>query len=374
MRNLSLNQHRVDRLKPRTSTYDIRDTDLKGFGIRVLPSSKKSYFLQTQHERRRRWTKIGDADAMPETEARSQARSLLVGVRKGRESVPTHPAEIAFEAVAEEVFAYYRRHWKPRTLAVNLNYYENNILPWFKGRPIADIARGEVLGWFESLHAKPASANRSLPVLSVILRQAEEYGYRPEDSNPCKDIKRYRRRARERFLSPDEIRRVVEVLNRHDGTRPLQAAVIRLLLLTGCRKGELLSLKWRDYREGKLFLRDSKNGPRTVWLSSVAREVLDQLPRKGAWVFPSYWGNLDHLSDITGFWRDVRTEAGLRDVRPHDLRHTYASIALMHGETVLTIGRLLGHDHPGTTLKYTNFADAAAREAVDTVSSVLGRL
>ena len=374
MRNLSLNQSRVDRLKPRNSTYDIRDTDLKGFGIRTLPSGKKSYFLQTQHERRRRWTKIGDANAMPEAKARSQARSLLAGIRKGRESVPDQPADIAFEAVADEVFSYYRRHWKPRTLAVNLNYYENNILPWFKGRPVADITRQEVLEWFESLHAKPASANRSLPVLSVILRQAEVYGYRPEDSNPCKDIKRYRRRARERFLSPDEIRRVVEVLNRYDGTRPLQAAVIRLLLLTGCRKGELLTLKWRDYREGKLFLRDSKNGPRTVWLSSAAREVLDRLPRKSAWVFPSRWGNLDHLSDITGFWRDVRTQAGLRDVRPHDLRHTYASIALMHGETVLTIGRLLGHDHPGTTLKYTNFADAAAREAVDAVSPVLGRV
>ena len=239
MRNLSLNQHRVDRLKPQNSTYDIRDTDLKGFGIRVLPSGKKSYFLQTQHERRRRWTKIGDADAMPETEARSQARSLLASIRKGRESIPDLPPDIAFEAVADEVFSYYRRHWKPRTLAVNLNYYENNILPWFKGRPVAGITRPEVLEWFESLHAKPASANRSLPVLSVILRQAEVYGYRPEDSNPCKDIKRYRRRARERFLSPDEIRRVVEVLNRYDDTRPLQAAVIRLLLLTGCRKGEL---------------------------------------------------------------------------------------------------------------------------------------
>ena len=373
MRNLPLNQSRVDRLKPRNSAYDIRDTDLKGFGIRTLPSGKKSYFLQAQHEGQRRWTKIGDADAMSEAEARLQARSLLAGIRKGRESIPDLPADIAFEAVADEVFSYYRRHWKPRTLAVNLNYYQNNILPWFKGRPVAGITRPEVLEWFESLHAKPASANRSLPVLSVILRQAEVYGYRPEDSNPCKDIKRYRRRARERFLSPDEILRVVEVLNRYDGTRPLQAAVIRLLLLTGCRKSELLTLKWRDYREGKLFLRDSKNGPRTVWLSSAAREVLDRLPRKSAWVFPSHWRNLDHLSGITDFWQDVRTEAGLRDVRPHDLRHTYASIALMHGETVLTIGRLLGHDHPGTTLKYTNFADAAAREAVDTVSSVLRR-
>ena len=373
MRNLPLNQHRVDHLKPRNSTYDIRDIDLKGFGIRILPSGKKSYFLQTQHEGQRRWTKIGDADALAEAEARSQARTLLAGLRKGRESVPAQPAEIAFEAVADEVFSYYRRHWKPRTLAVNVNYYENHILPRFKGRPIASITRREVLEWFESLHAKPASANRSLPVLSVILRQAEVYGYRPEDSNPCKGIKRYRRRARERFLSPEEIRRVVEVLNRYDEARPFQAAVIRLLLLTGCRKGELLTLKWRDYREGKLFLRDSKSGPRTVWLSSAAREVLDRLPRKSAWVFPSHWRNLDHLSGITDFWQDVRTEAGLRDVRPHDLRHSYASIALMHGETVLTIGRLLGHDHPGTTLKYTNFADAAAREAVDAVSSVLRR-
>ena len=293
---------------------------------------------------------------------------------KGGESVPAQPPDIAFEAVADEVFSYYRRHWKPRTLAVNVNYYENHILPWFKGRPIAGITRREVLEWFESLHAKPASANRSLPVLSVILRQAEVYGYRPEDSNPCKDIKRYRRRARERFLSPDEIRRVVEVLNRYDETRPAQADFIRLLLLTGCRKGELLTLKWRDYREGKLFLRDSKNGPRTVWLSSAAREVLKRLPRKNAWVFPSPYRAAEHLAEITEFWQDVRTEAGVPDVRPHDLRHTYASIALMHGETVLTIGRLLGHDHPGTTLKYTNFADAAAREAVDTVSSVLRRI
>ena len=305
--------------------WTLQDRNPISWWIRILPSGKKSYFLQTQHEGQRRWTKISDADAMPEAKARSQARSLLAAIKKGRESVPTQPAEIAFEAVADEVFSYYRRHWKPRTLAVNLNYYENHILPWFKGRPVAGITRREVLEWFESLHAKPASANRSLPVLSVILRQAEVYGYRPEDSNPCKDIKRYRRRARERFLSPDEIRRVVEVLNRYDEMRPVQSAVIRLLLLTGCRKGELLTLKWQDYREGKLFLRDSKNGPRTVWLSAAAREVLERLLRKNAWVFPSPYRAAEHLAEITEFWQDVRTEAGVPDVRPHDLRHTCAS-------------------------------------------------
>ena len=173
MRNLSLNQSRVDRLKPRNSTYDIRDTDLKGFGIRILPSGKKSYFLQTQYE----GLAPLDEDRRCRRHARSRgpvASAIIVGEHQERAGeCPDLPAEIAFEAVADEVFAYYRRHWKPRTLAVNLNYYENNILPWFKGRPIAGITRREVLEWFESLHAKPASANRSLPVLSVILRQAE---------------------------------------------------------------------------------------------------------------------------------------------------------------------------------------------------------
>ena len=97
MRNLSLKQSRVDRLKPQNSTYDIRDTDLKGFGIRILPSGKKSYFLQTQYEGRRRWTKISDADAMSEAEARLQARSVLAGIRKGQKCAPDLPAEMAFE-------------------------------------------------------------------------------------------------------------------------------------------------------------------------------------------------------------------------------------------------------------------------------------
>ena len=249
----------------------------------------------------RRWTKIGDADAMPETEARSQARSLLVSIRKGQENAAPLPSDIAFEAVAEEVFSYYRRHWKPRTLAVNLNYYQNNILPWFKGHTIAGITR--LRCWNGS-----SRFTRNRPRRTDLCRCFRSSCGRPRSTDTARRTATLAKissvtaaAARERFLSPDEIRRVVEVLSRYDKTRTDQAAVVRLLLLTGCRKSELLTLKWRDYREGKLFLRDSKNGPRTVWLSSAAREVLDRLPRNSAWVFPSRWGNLDHLSDITGF-------------------------------------------------------------------------
>ena len=131
-------------------------------------------------------------------------------------------------------------------------------------------------------------------------------------------------------------------------------------------------MKWRYRREGKLFLPDSKTGPRTVWLSSAARAVLDRVPRTASWMFPSPRTNgpLSH-NGLDETWRRIRDEADLRDVRLHDLRHSYASTALQHGETVLTIGRLLGHGHPATTLKYTHSADATVREAVEAVGAVL---
>ena len=132
-------------------------------------------------------------------------------------------------------------------------------------------------------------------------------------------------------------------LSAHADRWPHQAAVIRLLLLTGCRKGEILTLRWSDYREGHLFLRDSKTGPRTVWLSEPVRKVLDAMERTSHWVFPASKGNRPRGNDwLNDFWFRVRAEVGLRDVRLHDLRHTYASLALRQGETVLAIGRLTG--------------------------------
>ena len=198
-------------------------------------------------------------------------------------------------------------------------------------------------------------------------------GLRPEGSNPCRDIRRNRRKGRERFLSDDEIRRLSARMTAHTGRCPQQVAVIRLLLLTGCRKSEILTLRRSDYREGRLFLRDSKVGPRTVWLSGPARTILDSLDGTGAWMFPSP-GKRGPRSEnwLNRFWRTVRDEADLRDARLHDLRHTHASLALRCGETVLAIGRLLGHRRAETTLRYTHTADAMAMDAAETVGTVLG--
>ena len=281
MATLRLNERRVEALKPRKSTYDIRDRDLKGFGIRVMPSGAKRYFVHTQHQGQRFWKIVGDAGAVGTDQARGRAKALVASIRKGSDHETALTSDILFETVADEVFSRYARNWKPSTLNVNLGYYRKQILPWFEGRPIVDITRHDVQCWFASLRDTPVAADRSAPVLSVIMRQAEVYGYRPEGSNPCVGIKRYRRKGRERFLSADDVRRLGEVLDRNEVDNPKVVAIVRLLLLTGCRKSEIVTLKWSFYREGKLFLPDSKVGPRTVWLSSAARAILDSLAPQG---------------------------------------------------------------------------------------------
>ena len=371
MPNVRLNESRLEALRPRKAPYDIRDSELKGFGVRVLPTGGKRFFIHSQHEGRRIWKTVGDVGSIGLDEARRQATELLAAVR--RDEPPALPEERLFEVVAEEVFDRYGRHWKPGTVKVNRNYLRSTILPRFRGRNIADITKQDVQGWFASLRATPVAADRSAPILSVIMRQAELYGYRPEGSNPCTGIRRYRRKGRERFLSGQELHRLAQVLDSHEARHPRNTAFVRLLLLTGCRKSEIGTLQWSDYREGRLFLRDGKTGPRTVWLSSPARAVLDGFPRRGKWVFPSpqRQGPVS-MTIFETFWRRVREEAGIGDVRLHDCRHSYASIAIMQGESVTTTARLLGHNDAQTTLKYAHLSDRSVREAADALAGILG--
>jgi integrase len=368
----NLTDARVTALKPRKATYDVRDGKLKGFGVRVLASGSKRFFVHSQHRGERVWKILGDAGTMTVKEARSRAIATLAAIRRGKLALP-RPDEILFEAVAETVFERYARLWKPGTLRANRTYLRNQLMPYFSGRPVADIDRRDVRAWFASMHATPVAADRSMPILSVIMKEAEATGLRPEGSNPCRGIRRYRRKGRERFLSDEEIRRLSRGLSACCERYPRQVAIVRLLLLTGCRNGEILTLLWSDYREGRLFLRDSKTGPRTVWLSDPARRILDSLERTSRWVFPASSGDRPQSGAwLYRFWRRLRAEAGLGDVRLHDLRHTHASIALRQGETILAIGKLLGHADPETTLKYTHFSDDDALEAAETVGAILG--
>ena len=278
-----------------------------------------------------------------------------------------------FEGVT--VFQRYGRVWKAGTLDVNRCYLRNQLLPHFTGRPIADIDRQEVRNWFARLRATPVAADRSMPVLSVIMREAERMGMRPEGSNPCRGIRRYRRKGRARFLSDDEIRRLSAGLTAHEDRWPRRVAVIRLLLLTGCRKSEILTLRWSDYRDGHLFLRDSKTGPRRVPLSAAARRIVERQPRDGSpFVLPSPVNPDRPRSPELPLWYRVRREAGIDDVRLHDLRHTVASHAVMNGVPVPVVSRLLGHSNTRMTLRYAHLGDREVEAAAERVGKAMAQV
>ena len=178
-------------------------------------------------------------------------------------------------------------------------------------------------------------------MLSKMFSLAEVWGLRPDGSNPCRHVKRYKERNRERFLSPEETERLGEVLREAEDEMPSAVAAFRLLLLTGCRLSEIQFLRWEYVKDDYIELPDTKTGPRRVWLSQAAQAILARQPRAASpYVFPSPRHPDKPLSHALCLWRRARKEAGLDDVRLHDLRHTFASQAVARGVPLLIGARV----------------------------------
>lgn len=247
-------------------------------------SNKYRVFSVAFRHKGRRFSKtIGHDGDMTVAEARAIAAQIIGDVKTGRCHKLITPHERRFEVFAETFFKRYGHNWKPVTLAGSRRAYEAYIVPFFAGMDVQTVTPENVRRWFAALHDKPGAANRSLALLSVMMREAERYGYRDANTNPCKGMRRYRLRKQERFLSDDEYRHLGRMLAAQESVTPLRVAMIRLLLLTGCRKSEIRTLKWCYYRNGRngrkhLYLPDSKTGPKTIYLSAPARAILDSLP------------------------------------------------------------------------------------------------
>ncbi|MDE0416306.1 MAG: site-specific integrase [bacterium] len=196
------------------------------------------------------------------------------------------------------------------------------------------------------------------------------------ETNPASGIRRNPKRKFNRFLSRAEIRRLHYELDRCVAERPSRAAqadIIRLLASTGCRFSEIRTLKWQEVGVAALDLTDSKTGPRTVYLSSKAREIIGQQPRTGsAYVFPSPDSPSRPLGrQQVSLWKLVRRRAGIEDVRLHDLRHTFASYAVMQGIPLPTVARLLGHRQVSMTLRYAHVADREVEAAAERIGTAI---
>ena len=363
---------RVRAAKPRPNKYDVWDDVISGLALRVGTSGYRSFFLRRTVRGRIRSATIGNADTMTVPEARREARRLIARfIEPARKDNGPKTLGRPMDAFAGEFLERYARHWKPSTLADSTYIVRTRILPAFGHLTVDAITVEHVKDWFASVADRPGSANRAMPTLSVMMRMAEVWGYRPHNSNPCKNTRRYRTEPKERFLTADEMARLNAVLTRDEFYCPHIVAIVRLLMLTGCRLGEILSVEWDWIKDKRIHLPDSKSGPRTVWLSSAARAVIDAIPRYSPdcpFLFPAR-PPTRHVQGVEYQWTHIRNEAGLPGLRIHDLRHSWASVAAMNGVDMVTVAKLLGHALVETTERYAHLSDRSVADAADRVSN-----
>ncbi len=265
--------------------------------------------------------------------------------------------------------------YKPSTRRSASYRLNTRLLPAFGTKPLDRITSAEVRRWFERYsRTAPGGANRTLEMLRQIMNFAVACGH--AKSNPTKGLKRNRRPALTRFLSRGEIARLHEALDRQTRESDKQQAdIIRLLLLTGCRRGEIVNLRWTEIQDDMLALGDSKTGPRKVPINSQARRILERQPRSHSpFVFPSPSDPARPRNAELGLWYRVRREAGIGDVRLHDLRHGVASHAVMNGVPVPVVSRLLGHSNVRMTLRDAHLADRDIEAAAERVGTVMSRV
>ena len=264
---------------------------------------------------------------------------------------------------------------KPSTRRRVDSLLRTQLLPEFGEVSLGQLGHEHIHRWFDRYsRVAPAGANRALDVLLQVLNFAIVCG--ELTSNPARAIRRNPQPNRTRFLSRAEIERLHRALDAHcgRGSGAQQADIIRLLLLTGCRKGELVNLRWSEVRDDRLLLTDSKTGPRTVFLSEEARAILARQPRIREHVFPSRDDPSKCRSAELSLWRKVRRSAGLVDVRLHDLRHTFASHAVLAGVPLPVVSRLLGHAQLRMTLRYAHVSDRETQAAAERIGSAMSAI
>ena len=380
----------ITRLTKRTvdaATYEgpggcyIWDVEARGFGLRIYPTGRKSFVVTYMSRGRQRFMTIGRYGEMTLKEARAEAFAILARARKGEDPSAARRARRKAPTVADLADRYMTEHAeikkKARSVKRDRQAWDRHILPRLGQRKVADIARADVAKLLTDMASTPAMANKILSLLSKSFNLAEIWGWRPEGKNPCRHVGRYREESRERYLSESELKRLGEVLDlaeRSWGFSSYAITAIRLLIFTGCRSSEILTLCWQDVDlERKcLHLPDSKTGKKTVRLNSGALQILAGLERvdDNPYVIPGAKPG-SHLSTLQQIWNRIREEAGLEGVRVHDLRHTYASYAVSSGFSLPVIGKLLGHSKTATTERYAHLADRPLREANEAIGATL---
>jgi integrase len=358
------------------------DDELPGFGVRCRPSGTKFYFLKYRvsggRRGRQRWITIGQHGApwTPDT-ARREALRLKAAVSCGSDPSADRERRRAENTIGELADRYLAEHVavhnKPTTASEMRRLVERDIKPALGRVKITDLTRADIKAWQARMRESPYQANRSLACLRKILNLAV-YDWELRETNPCTRIRQFPERARDRFYSEGEMRRIGQVLAAMEEEKKEAhgfVLLIRLLATTGMRLSEVLSLRWSDIdlTNRTIRLRDAKAGPRTVHLGIETIGILGAIAQKSGWVI----GGREPGRPLTTYaaesgWKRLRARAGLENARLHDLRHTVGTYAAVTGANAFAIRDLLGHKTLAMTGRYVERAADIVRGTADAVS------
>jgi integrase len=360
---------------PATGNKVYFDGEISGFGIRITAAGARAFVLQYRNRsgRERRYT-IGSFPDWRTVAARNEAKRLKGEIRvNGADPVGSLQAARGEPTMADLATRYLEEHAtkkRPSTQQDAERVFRTFVLPAFGHHKVAEITFADC----DSLHRKITKrgtayrANRVIALLSKAFNLSIRWGWRLD--NPCRGIERNQEAKRKRYLTAVEIERLTKALSAYEDQSAANA--IRFLLLTGARRGETLAAKWSDIADGIWVKPGHTTKQKTehrIPLSAPARQLLAGMDRTSEYLFPG--DGSGHRVDLKRPWATIRKAAKLSDVRLHDLRHTYASVLAGAGVSLHTIGSLLGHTQPITTMRYAHLADDPLRAATERAGAII---
>lgn len=381
---MKFNKKSLEAIKSTGKRQVFFDEDLPGLAIRVSEIGRISFYYNYRTGKGRtavkKWVHIGSYPAWTPENARQKVKELAAQVIMGAD--PADEAKVAKVAitVADVIQIFRQQHisakLKPSSQRLYVGIISKHIIPMLGRIKIREVTHRDVAKLHHELRDSPYMANRTAAVLSKFFNWCEKNGYRDRNSNPAEDLEKYKEQKRMDFLKIEDIEAIGQSLSALEAlghVSPMPAAALRLLLLTGARLDEILSLKWSylDLDANLANLPDSKTGFKVLHLPLPAVEVFRSLPAfDNEYVFPSD-SKSGHLTSIRKPWAAVCAHAGLSGWRLHDLRHAFASTAVNSGASLPMIGALLGHKNTSTTARYAHVAvNPAHKIAEDTGAEI----
>lgn len=359
------------------------DTEVTGFCLRIYPSGKRTYFLQYRNkERKTHKIKLGVHGTTTTELAREKAIKLSLRISAGEDPSVSLPSmedtapRTMYDLAAEYLRLHARVKKTLRCYKEDETFLKNIILKKYGKLQVSYISTFDIQNLHSELKKTPYRANRVIALLSKMFNLAIQWKWRSD--NPVKGIEKYQEYKRHRWLNDEELQRLWSALDSYYNQSI--ANVVRLLLFTGARRGEVLSAMWSQF--------DLEKGAWTKPAHTTKQKRMEYLPlssqtlsllkemREEATTQHLFPGKVpgEPLKDIKKAWKAIRNNAALSDVRLHDLRHTHASHLVSSGLSLSIVGKLLGHTQVSTTQRYAHLADAPLRQAAELFGSKMEKL